>query len=245
MRRNIRKSIEALHPLNQRYKTLSSILKLLPEVKPNLLKQYLKEIAYGELIKLSPSEKLIKKNISEIFIETTDGSYYENNIVVISPQGAQIIADAYLAGNFDSFMKSKKQTNPDITNILKYVASDKEIQETYNNYISELCEEEERFQNLIRHPNKVKEEEFTASLLNAIFINKYGYKQGVDTMLIGGIEVTKEVQSFRSNSRKSTDYSVTVSWTGSNGKYNELPIRNSSYEFNRSNDEKRNWGLPE
>jgi hypothetical protein len=97
----------------------------------------------------------------------------------------------------------------------------------------------------ISDPSKLPEAEFECSILNEIFFTKLGPIRGSATLTIGGIEVTKSVSVYRSNSGKSQSCDVGFTWTASDGTPRCLECSRSRYAGNRRNDEKRNWGLPE
>lgn len=97
---------------------------------------------------------------------------------------------------------------------------------------------------LVNDPSLVTEAEFEYGLLNEIFFERFGGFVGSKVMPIGGIEVTKSVAIYRSNSGRSQDSAVSFTWVGSDGQHRELD-KSSRYAGNRRNDEERNWGLPD
>lgn len=92
------------------------------------------------------------------------------------------------------------------------------------------------------HPSLVREDQFTWSILNSIFAHHLGYGGGHSEMDIGGIRVSRSVTSYSSNSGKSRESEVDLSWTGSDGEPRLLPCE-SRYAENRRNGSERNWGL--
>jgi len=92
---------------------------------------------------------------------------------------------------------------------------------------------------------KVQEADFNYATLNQIFFEKLGGFRGTRKLVIGGIEVTKQVSMYISNSGKSRSSDVTISWVGSDGIAQTRSNGGSRFAGNRRNDEKRNWGLPE
>ncbi len=79
---------------------------------------------------------------------------------------------------------------------------------------------------------------FSYDLLEAAFWEHHGPGDG--TLLIGGIEVTKTVTPYRSNSGKSTSYKVT--FTFEIGGEARSMMKASRFEGNRRNDPNRSWG---
>lgn len=90
----------------------------------------------------------------------------------------------------------------------------------------------------------ITEADFCYETLNRIFINTIGLKQGIYGLTLAGIEVTKSVRTYSSNSGKSTSSDIDISWTGSDGQ-RHCEGKGSIYSDNRRNSEDRNWGLPE
>ncbi len=81
--------------------------------------------------------------------------------------------------------------------------------------------------------------EKTFTELNQIFWDA-DIKNG--SLVVDGIEVTKRLTRYTSNSRKRYDWRVTFSWVDSDGEPKSV-TKESMYEKNRSNDPNRNWGL--
>lgn len=77
------------------------------------------------------------------------------------------------------------------------------------------------------------------SELNQIFWEA-GIKNG--SMQVDGIEVTKTLTRYTSNSRKSYDWDVEFTWEDGDGKRRSA-VKESRYKKNRSNDPDRNFGL--
>lgn len=88
----------------------------------------------------------------------------------------------------------------------------------------------------------ISEADFTYSLLNDLFFFHLG--GGGGSLRVGGILVTKHLSRYASNSRKTHDWDVAFTWVGRDGQPKEIR-QESQFKNNRSNDEKRNWGLPE
>lgn len=81
--------------------------------------------------------------------------------------------------------------------------------------------------------------EKTFSELNQIF---WDAKIKNGALVVEGVEVTKSLINYTSNSRKSSDWQVTFSWVDADG-VRQSVIKESQYKDNRNNDSDRNWGL--
>ena len=80
--------------------------------------------------------------------------------------------------------------------------------------------------------------------MNDVFYHKFGAFRGHKTIILDGIKVNKSVFVYQSNSGKTHDSEVIISWTDSKGEGHKL-CKPSCYSENRRNDPDRNWGLPE
>ena len=152
----------------------------------------------------------------------------------VSPTGAQLL----LLLDKEGFFQRKSLEKP--IELIKYANSEAAIIKAQNDYEAE----ERRKRELALTPELVKETDFSYGLLNNIFINRFGLGRERRTMLIGGIEVTKDVAVYKSNSGKSSDSSVVFQWCSADGQ-NHVIAKESVYSGNRRNDAERNWGLPE
>jgi hypothetical protein len=99
---------------------------------------------------------------------------------------------------------------------------------------------DEKHKGFVENPANIPESEFEYPLLNDVFFKHMG--PGSGTMLIGGIEVTKSLASFSSNSGKTSEWSVRFTWRSADGEP-KLINESSRYAGNRRNDAERNWGL--
>lgn len=97
-----------------------------------------------------------------------------------------------------------------------------------------------------RDLSAVLEVEFSYRMLNDLFFEHVGAFRGARTLFVGGIAVTKYVShAYKSNSGKSRDSEVEISWVGSDGQKRTVSNGGSRYRANRRNDAERDWGLPE
>lgn len=171
---------------------------------------------------------LVYSDFNELFIEDVWGTPR------ISPQGAKLL----LLLDKEKFFERKSQEEP--IELLQYIASAPDIiQAQINSDLEKL-----RQQELEVRPELAQERDFTYTILNNISIKQFGMGRGQKTMTIGGIEVTKNVSVYKSNSLKSQDADVTFLWISADGQEHRIE-KESLYKSNRRNDSMRNWGLPE
>ncbi len=229
--------------ISERYMTLSSALKCLQGVMPNKSKKLIEdalEIKYTPGLQeiysryIVGKTELTEEEYQELWIETF--TYYGETIR-ISPAGAKTLLKLYCDG--DLILKKGVEISEETT-LKDYIAREREFKEK----AGKLRQDGEKRKFLLSNPDKVKEGDFSYELLNELFFRHLGPARDAQTMVIDGITVTKNITLYRSNSGKSHDFAVTISWTGSDGKYQQLK-KGSIYEGNRRNDAERNWGLPE
>jgi hypothetical protein len=158
----------------------------------------------------------------------------------VTPRGATLLLTLYERGVLPCRGKPG-EPNPKLR---AYAACEETLLATAHEYRARRDAERQRRKSLIEDPSQVTESEFEYGLLNDIFFAKLGPIRGIRTLAIGGIEVTKQVGVFKSNSGKSQDSEVAFAWVGSDG-VRRVVDKPSSFASNRRNDAERNWGLPE
>jgi len=242
----------------RKYFTLIEVLKLLPGVKPNNAKEYIMQSLVEPNFTMTKTTKKLRiinppkrigerkynnREIDEICHEEEND--FGNVTICTSPVGAKLVLEMYQNGYLP--MKSKAgDAVPDqklidyITREESYKQDEKVHKLEMRKVIQQQKKAQERRNMLIEHPETVQESDFTYSLLNDIFFYHHG--KGEATLNIGGIDVTKSLYLYFSNSRKSRSWEVSYSWTSPNGEQRELR-KESQYKYNRYNDEDRNWGL--
>jgi hypothetical protein len=224
---------------------LTEALKALPNVKTKVARQLIAEwdeqsLCYAnghlrpQLQVLSDTISLSRKELCEFSNEDYDLWGKKT----VSPVGAQHLIKLYEAG----LLPMDGPIEPVSIALVSYAQR--------NEYFSDLkakrqafAEEQRNAQSaLMTKPlDSFKEEDFSFSLLNALFW-KHDLK-GDAQLMVGGLLIQKSVIRHKSNSGKSQDYEVTFSWKSSQGETVQLR-RESQYANNRRNDEERNWGLP-
>ncbi len=229
------------YPIANQYPTLLYLLGLFKDLKPRVSKQQIEETLWYRKGKLTDSEKLLRKNKKEVWISTED--LYGNERIRTSPDGAAILAKLYEDGYFDS-CKKKKSTLCVPDELTSFINSKQALEDAYESQIEARVESEILREEMIENPDLVDEKQFSYTLLNDIFIHKFGLFQGANSLRIGGINVTKRVHTYTSNSGKSRDSEVIFSWIGKDGEPHSIE-KYSMYAGNRRNSEDRNWGLPE
>lgn len=68
--------------------------------------------------------------------------------------------------------------------------------------------------------SKIKPESFTWSLLNKLFWEYCG--KGESVLMVGGVQVRKQLDKHESSTGKSSSFSVVYSWSSRDGKRHEL-----------------------
>ena len=214
------------------YKTLIAVLKELPNVAPNNAKKQIKlafvegEDAFKQNFQIGNCT-FNKEEIDEIYIRNL--SYYGKTIRT-SPAGAKILIDLYQKGLL--IMKPNACVLEPSTEIVNYAARSESYKKD--------CAEEARIKYLIDNPNKITEEDFNYDILDRVISTQCGL--GSHSLNIANIKVNKVVCSYKSNSGKTSDFEVTISWIGSDGMSHSLD-KASQYKDNRRSDPNRNWGL--
>lgn len=163
-------------------------------------------------------------------------SFYGTTIR-ISPKGAKVLMKLYRNGDL---VMHKGKGIVESTELQVYI--DKES--AFKKEADRIRREDERKKYFIENPDKIKEADFSYSLLDSVFYSKFGAFHGCKTMILDNIEVEKSVCVYQSNSGKTHDSEVTFSWMDSKGGLQRL-CKPSLYSENRRNDANRNWGLPE
>jgi hypothetical protein len=199
--------------------SLTDFISYLPGVKPRKTRTLILE---GDI--LSKEEK------RDIFYRG-DGTF--EMVYMVGPDAASAILAAYRSGKLPMDRGEKIKEAP---------LADRYLEEadTLRVHIAERRRKEA----CVRDISLVKESDFADNrLLDDIFWKNAPKGQG--TLKLAGIDVTKTVQAYSSNSGKSTGYEVTFHWTGSDGERRTSGTGRPSEAYNRRNDEERNWGLHE
>ena len=212
----------------QHYKTFHQVLCEFPGVAPRLAKKSLEgEIEKGMPVRIGDSV-LTEADVQEISIEVLG---YYGPVVRVSPVGAAILMNLYQQGCLK--MKCGQNIQEPSAEILRYIKKGR----SYAQCCLEDRLKQERLEYWKRHVDEIPESDFDVELLQALF----GF-HGSMKMIIGGIEVHKQVCRYSSNSGKNSDYEVNYTWGGQNGE-KCLSATNSHYKGNRKSDPDRNWGL--
>lgn len=224
-------------------------LKLLPNVKPRVAMRRLEEIdnmylscdenefRFLDEIEICDGLRVTRGDFDELRISGEDGGSKR-----ISPRGASLLLKLYGADIFE--LKGGKGSVKDTGELRQYSESEKQLVAKVEKLKAHEKQKKERERYLVANPDQVLKQEFTPSLLNKIMFEN-GAVGGHAEMLIGGVLVTKIVQTFVSNSGNSRSNTVTLVWTDSSGTQHKEILTQSSYADNRRNDAERNYGLPE
>ncbi|EKP0262779.1 hypothetical protein JFQ93_004146 [Aeromonas sobria] len=232
---------------------LDELLRMLPNVKPRKAREVIKawqhelfdkilinscsdaEKEYHE-IEVSDNLTLKASDFEHIFFDC------ESSAKRITPYGAQIVCQAYKEGLFETKTRMSEFLIP--SEVQEYIGSTDSIisKQNANNLLRQ--KERDEYEKKISNVESINENEFSYTLLSDVFSKKIGFKGTCCVLEIGRIKVTKSLSLYRSNSGRSSDWQVTFSWLGSDGKYKTLR-KNSIYSENRRNDADRNYGLHE
>jgi hypothetical protein retlG_30324 len=221
-----------------RYESLTYLLKLLKNIRPNKSKNIIKQLyqEYTECVdsnlkfkKILGHQIITKDEINELWIPVE--SNFEYDTIKVSPKGASILRGLYLSGELVLKENSDIEYSGELD---EYINMDEEILEEYKRI--------ERTNYLINHVDEIKIDDFSYNLLNDVFIDQCGYFVGTQSLVLDGIEVFKNICRYKSNSGKSNDYDVRFYWIDKEGHQQQIS-KESRYSRNRRNDEKRNWGF--
>lgn len=200
-------------------RSLTDFLKGLPGVAPRK--------AYTLVLEGDLLSKELKRDL-----HPRSDSFFDLATVVV-PDAAAAILQAYKDGRLPMQKGKTDQNAPDAE---AYVRDAEPLREEIR--------ERQRRKECVEDVSLVRESDFLDQhLMNRIFFENAG--AGPGTLTLAGIEVSKDIRGFSSNSGKSTGYESTFTWTGSDGVQRSSGSGLPSEAFNRRNDEKRNWGLHE
>lgn len=155
-----------------------------------------------------------------------------DTLLEVGPDAAAAIFEAYKAGKLPMQKASLKPSAA--PQVETYLANGPQLR-------LELAERK-RLERAIKNPSLLKESDLqNYRFLNQLFFALNG--PGGGTLLLAGISVTKNLIGYSSNSGKSKGWSVTFTWTGSDGSRRMLENLPPSQASNRRNDPERKWGL--
>ena len=198
---------------------LKNFLACLPGIKPLVTRRMILD---GQI--LSPAQKADLHGRDAYFLDT---------VLMVGPVAAEAILKAYKAGRLP--MIRARQRPSEAPRADAYVAE-------ADRWIAELAEWDRRKRAIedisLLRPTDL----FDYRLLDEIFVRQIGLGRG--TLILAGIEVTKSLLEFASNSGKSADWQVSFSWREAEGNSQTI-TKESRYSSNRRNDAERDWGLPD
>ncbi|KOO12846.1 hypothetical protein AKJ18_21720 [Vibrio xuii] len=207
---------------------LDDFLKMLPSVKPRkareVIKSWQEDILEQILADMWSDEEKEQYEISvsdSLMLKSSDFEHIfhgdESSAKRITPYGAQLICEAYKAGLFETKARLSEYLVP--IEVQEYINSTNAILSKQEADRTLRQNEREQYENKVSNLELIRETEFSYSLLNDVFIKNFGLKGGQHVLNIGGIEVTKYLSLYRSNSGLSSDWQVTFSWVGLDGEY--------------------------
>lgn len=164
--------------------------------------------------------------------------------ILITPKGAAILAKLASSG----FLTRKNDSSVD-SELEQYLAygdsyeeyKEKKKQEAYNLRHADEIKEAEDLKYYAKHLDSLPEDKFNPYFIDKLIIKVCGY--GSRTLTINGIEMHKNVYRYTSNSGKTADYDIDITFTDKTGEQVKWIIQTSFHALNRRNDPDRNWGL--
>ncbi|WP_238866809.1 hypothetical protein [Achromobacter xylosoxidans] len=227
---------------------LQDALQMLPNVQPNKARARIREWEDGLLSQLVGSTDAAEEvEPVEVAGETLTLECLEElkhddgySAATISPNGAQILMRLYRAGGLP--MKGPIETVH--SKLAAYAADNHSHRDLWMAENARHKAAQDSRHTLLSNPNSIPLTSLTEELVNEVFFFHSKNHTGVETMMISGVEVTRTVSKYISNSGKTSGYEVTLEWIGKNGQ----PVvykRDTPFSSNRRNDAKRNWGLPD
>jgi hypothetical protein len=177
--------------------------------------------------------------LQELMITQTND--WGDETLFITPRGAEILIELYQNKIFELTKQRDGVSTP--KELLDYSQSSGDLIRKVENEKKLAAQALAQEKYWDENPEELPETLFSATRLNRIMIKHMGLGMHA-SMMIGGIKVTKHVNSYKSNSGKSHDNDINLEWTGSDGQRHEQPLRASMNKYNRRNDANRNWGLP-
>lgn len=200
-------------------RSLTDFISDLPGVKPRKARMMIME-----------GDVLSKEQKRDIFLRR-DSIF--DTVYVVGPDAASAILAAYIAGKLPMDRGEAVREAPLAAQYLENADS-----------VRAQIAERTRKEGCVKDLSLVEERDFSDNrLLDRIFWANAPKGQGV--LRLAGIDVTKTVHGFSTNSGKNIGYEVTFHWTGSDGERRSSGTGKPSEAFNRRNDEERNWGLHE
>ncbi|MFY3163498.1 hypothetical protein ACOTFR_29005 [Achromobacter xylosoxidans] len=227
---------------------LQDALQMLPNVQPNKARARIREWEDELLSQLVGSTDAAEEvEPVEVAGETLTLECLEElkhddgySAATISPNGAQILMRLYRAGGLP--MKGPIETVH--SKLAAYAADNHSHRDLWMAENARHKAAQDSRHTLLSNPNSIPLTSLTEELVNEVFFFHSKNHTGVETMMISGVEVTRTVSKYISNSGKTSGYEVTLEWIGKNGQ----PVvykRDTPFSSNRRNDAKRNWGLPD
>ncbi|PSW81905.1 hypothetical protein CTN03_07745 [Photobacterium angustum] len=232
---------------------LNDFLKMLPSVKPRKAREVIKswqedifELIIADTWSQEEKERYEIVISDCLTIQSSDFEHIfhgdESEAKRITPYGAQLLCQAYKAGLFETKARLSEYIVP--IEVQEYIDSTNAILSKQEGDRVHRQNKREHYENKISNLELIREAEFSYTLLNDVFVKKFGFKGNHHVLKIGGVDVTKSLSLYRSNSGLSSDWQVTFSWIGLDGEHKQLR-KDSFYSGNRRNDSERNYGLHE
>lgn len=179
-----------------------------------------------------------KKILLAALEEVKQEEYYSAHKT--SPQGAQLLLSLYA----DRALPMKGPSGEPAETLVAYAADGRGFHELHEAERIRARIKREAKEALLSDPAAISPDALTPDLVNEFFFFHGKNKMGHATMMIGGVEVSRTVVQYKSNSGATKGYSVELRWKGPDGA-EVVHEQSTPYKSNRRNDAERNWGLPE
>lgn len=157
-----------------------------------------------------------------------------------SPQGAQLLLSLYA----DRVLPMSGPPGEPAEALVGYAADGRGFRELHDAERTRARIKREAKEALLSDPAAISPDALTPELVNDFFFFHGKNKMGHETMEIGGLEVSRTVQLYKSNSGSKRGYSVELRWKSPDGG-EVVHKQRTPFADNRRNDADRNWGLPE
>ncbi|RYH09155.1 hypothetical protein [Tropicimonas sp. IMCC6043] len=222
------------------------MIKLIPEVKPRLALQAFQNLIFEVAIdEYNGSLEVATEEVSGASASYIDD--YGGDREVITPHGAKLLKRMFEAG----MIPQKRKLSPkDLSALDAYIDSEGSIRQKAILLDEKVKAEKEegeaawraieaRAAHLAEHPEDAKLEEINSTLIDRVFIAKYGYGRGGEIDL-AGCRCSKVLDRYVSNSGKTRRTDPRISWIDPDGNQHGDPNPPAP---NRRSDPNRNWGL--
>lgn len=179
-------------------------------------------------------------------LEDFGTEYDSNKLNLVYPKGVERLLKLLEAGYFKDYVKTGIVSEE----LMAYMAlgdSKEDYTEKAKEEINAQSEREMKakrdaqnayWEDIFNRLDDINPDEQSTDFLDEIIVKKCGL--GSKSLKIGGTLVSKSVSRYFSNSRKTPDYDITITWTSPvTGQKVERVVRSSTNKYNRRNNQNR------